>query len=104
VAVWRLLTQKCGGQRGPDQKGTHAVVRGPNRALSLAVLGRGIRTRHAQLDTSREEEGTRGLIVELTPVVTLDDLNGEGELSRHPGKEVEEGGKRVRLGTQRKSP
>jgi hypothetical protein len=28
---------------------------------------------------------------------------GEAKLSRHPGKEVEEGGKRVRLGTQRES-
>ena len=34
--------------------------------------------------------------VELTPVVTLDGLNGEAELSGHPGKEVEEGGGRSR--------
>jgi hypothetical protein len=43
------------------------------------------------------------VIVELTAVVTLDNLNGEAELSRHTGKEVEEGGKCVRLGT-RESP
>ena len=42
--------------------------------------------------------------VELTPVVTLDGLNGEAELSGHLGKEVEEGGKCLRLGAQRKSP
>ena len=35
-----------------------------------------------------------GGIVELTPVVTLDGLNGETELSGRPGKEVE-GGKRL---------
>jgi hypothetical protein len=40
----------------------------------------------------------------LTTVVTLDDLNGEAELSRHPGKKVKKGGKGVRLGTQRESP
>ena len=42
--------------------------------------------------------------VELTPVVTLDGLNGEAELSGHPCKEVEEDGKGLRLGAQRKSP
>ena len=52
----------------------------------------------------REEEETGGGVIELTPVVTLDDLNGEAELSGHPGKEVEEGGEGLRLGAQRKSP
>jgi hypothetical protein len=43
-------------------------------------------------DTSREEKGTGGVVVvELTPDVTLDGLNGEAELSGHPGKEVEDG-------------
>ena len=72
--------------------------------LSLAVLGRGIRTRHTQLNTPREEERTGGGVVELTPVVTLDGLNGEAELSGHPGKEVEEGGEGLRLGAQSESP
>jgi hypothetical protein len=75
-------------QRGLDQKGAHDVVRGPNHVLSLAILERGIQTRHVQLDTSREEEGMRGVIVELTSIVTLNRLNGEAKLSRHPGKEV----------------
>jgi hypothetical protein len=100
----KVIGREAQGQRGLDQKGAHDVVRGPNHALSLAVLWGGIQTRHAQLDTPREEEGTRGVIVELTSVVTLDNLNGEAELSSHPGKEVEEGGKRVRLSTQRESP
>ena len=37
-------------------------------------------------------------------VVALDGLNSEAELSGHPGKEVEEGGKGLRLGAQRESP
>ena len=41
--------------------------------------------------------------VELTPVVTLDGLNGEAELSGHLGKEVKSG-EGLRLGAQRKSP
>ena len=52
----------------------------------------------------REEEGTGSGVIELPPVVTLDGLNGEAELSGHTGKEVEEGGEGLRLGTQRESP
>ena len=85
------------GQRGLDQKGVHDVVRRANHPLSLAVLGRSIRTRHTQLNTPREEERTGGGVVDLTPVVTLDGLNGEAELSGL-GKEVEEGGEGLRLG------
>jgi len=98
------LSSEAGRQRGLDQKGAHDVVRRANHPLSLAILGRGIRTRHMQLNTLREEERTGGGVVELTPVVTLDGLNGEAELSGHPGKEVEEGGEGLRLGAQRKRP
>ena len=91
------------GQRGLDQKGAHDVVRRANHPLSLAVLRRGIRTRHTQLNTPREEEGTGGGVIELAPVVALDGLNGEAELSGHLGKKVE-GGEGLRLGAQRESP
>ena len=70
------LRPEARGQRGLDQ----------NHPLSLAVLRRGIRTRHTQLNTPREEEGTGGGVIELTLVVTLDGLNGEAELSGHPDK------------------
>ena len=66
-------------------------------------MRRGIRTRHAQLNTPREEERTGGGVVELPPVVTLDGLNGVAELSGHPGKVVE-CGEGLRLGAQRKRP
>ena len=69
-----------------DQKGAHAVVCRANHPLSLAILGRGIRTRHTQLNTPREEERTGGGFVELPPVVALDGLNGEAELSGHAKK------------------
>ena len=101
--MWRLSAQKR-GQRSLDQKGAHDVVRRANHLLSLAVLGRGIRTRHTQLNTPREEERAGGGVVELTLVVTLDGLNGEAELSGHPGKEVEESGEGLRLCVQRESP
>ena len=98
------LRPEARGQRGLDQKGAHDVVCRVNHALSLTVLRRGIRTRHTQLNTLREEEETGGGVIELRLVVTQDGLNGEAELSGHPGKEVEEGGKGLRLGAQRKSP
>src|SRR6185437_8891659 len=97
------LSPEARGQRGLDQKGAHDVVRRANHQPSLAVLRRGIRTRHTQLNTPREEEGTGGGVIEFTPVVTLDGLNGEAELSGYPGKEVEEGGEGLRLGAQGKS-
>ena len=71
------LSPEARGQRSLDQKGAHDVVRRANHPLSLAVLGRGIRTRHAKLNTPREKERTGGGVVELPPVVTLDGLNGE---------------------------
>jgi len=98
------LSPEARGQRRLDQNGAHDVVRRANHPLSLAVLRRGIRTRHTQLNTPREEERTGGGVVELPPVVTLDGLNGEAELRGHPGKEVEEGGEGLRLGAQRKRP
>ena len=41
------LSSEVGRQRGLDHKGAHDVVRRANHLLSLAVLRRGIRTRHA---------------------------------------------------------
>ena len=83
------LSPEAWGQGGLEEESAHNVVRGANHALSLAVLGRSIRTRHAQLNTPREKERARGGVIELTAVVTLNGLNGETELSGHPGKEVE---------------
>ena len=79
------------------------VVGRADHALSLAVLGGGIRARHPQLYPVGEKEVMGGGVIELPTVVTLNGLNGEAELSGHPGEEVAEGGESLRLGTQRKS-
>ena len=73
---------------GLEQKGAHDIVSGATHPLSLAVPRGGIGTRHAQLDTARKEERAGGVVIELTPVVTLDGLNGKAKLSGHPGEEV----------------
>ena len=97
------LSPEARGERSLDQKGAHDVVRRAKHPLSLAVLRRDIRTRHTQLNTPRDEERAGGGVIELSPVVTLDGLNGEAELNGHPGKEVE-GGEGLRLSAQRESP
>ena len=87
------LSPEARGQRSLDQKGAHDVIRRANHPLSLAVLRRGIRTRHTQLNTPREEEGTGGGVIELPPVVALDGLNGEAELSGTQAKKWRRVGK-----------
>ena len=52
----------------------------------------------------REEEGTGGGVIKLTAIVTLDDLDGEAELSRHLDEKVEKCGECIRLRTQGKRP
>jgi hypothetical protein len=95
----KTLCPEARGKGCLDQKSAHAIVCGPNHALCLAILWRSIRTRHKELDAVDEEEGARGGVIELTPVVALDGLNSEAELSKHPGKEVNKGGEGVRLST-----
>jgi hypothetical protein len=87
-----------------EKKSADGVVGRADHALSLAVLGGGIRARHSQLHPVGEKEVTGGGVIELTTVVTPNSLNGEAELSGHPGEEVTEGGEGLRLGTQRKRP
>jgi hypothetical protein len=100
----QALSPEASGTRGLKQKGTHGVIGGANHPLSLAILRRGVWTRHAELNTVREEESAGGGVIKLATIVTLDGLDGEAELCRHPRKEVEERGKRIRLRTERKSP
>jgi len=87
-----------------DEKGANNIIRGTNDTLSLAVLWRSVRARHAQVHTTREEESTRDGVVKLSAIVTLDGLDSEAELSGNPSEEVNKSRKRLRLVTQRKSP
>jgi hypothetical protein len=54
----QALSPEASRKRCLEQKSAHGVVSDANHALSLAILRGGIRARHAQLDTVREEEGT----------------------------------------------
>ena len=57
------LSPEASMKRGLEQKGAHDIVSGANHALSLAILWGGVRTRHAKLDTVREEERVGGMVV-----------------------------------------
>jgi hypothetical protein len=100
----QALSPEASRKRGMKQKGAHGVVGGANHPFSLAILGRGIWAKHAQLNTVREKEGTGGGVIKLTTIVTLDGLDGEADLCGHPSEEVKERGESVRLRTQGKSP
>jgi hypothetical protein len=95
----QALSPEAGRKRGLKQKSPHGVVGGANHPLCLAILRGGVWARHAQLNTVREEESSGGGVIKLATVVTLDGLDGETELSRHPSKEVKERGKSIRLRT-----
>jgi hypothetical protein len=47
----------------------------------------------------REEESTRGGVIKLVTIVTLDGLDGEAELCGHPGEEMKKRGKSIGLRT-----
>lgn len=76
-----------------EENSADGVVGRADRALSLAVLGGGIRARHPQLHPVGEKEVTGGGVIELPTIVTLNGLNGEAKLSGHPSEEVAEGEK-----------
>jgi hypothetical protein len=98
------LSPEASRKRRLEQKSAHGVVSGANHALSLVILRGGIRARHAQLDTVREEEGMGGGVIKLTTIVTLDGLDYEAELRGHPSEEVKNRKKSIKLRTQGKSP
>ena len=67
------------------------------------VLGKGVGAQEAQLDAMGEEEGSRGGVVKLVTIITLEDTNRAIDLGGDPGKEVGEGGERVGLQPEGKS-
>ena len=76
--------------RGLEQQGVHDIVGGTNHTLGLAVLSGSVGALHTGPNAMGEEEIARGGVGKLTPVVTLNGLNGTTKLSGHPNKEVGE--------------
>jgi hypothetical protein len=75
-----------------------------NHVLGLAILRGSVGTRHPKLGAAREEESAGGGVIKLASIIALDAPDGAAKLHGHKGKEVGEGGERVGLLAQRKSP
>jgi hypothetical protein len=54
----------------------------------FTILRGCVRTRHLKLCPFRQKKGPSGRVVKLTPVVALDGLDGDTELSSNISKEV----------------
>jgi hypothetical protein len=91
-------------ERHLEEKATDHISGGANHVLGPAVLVRGVGARETQLNAIGEEEWPRGVVVELTSIITLQCTDRATELGGDPGEEVSEGGKSVRLQLKRKSP
>jgi hypothetical protein len=66
----------------------HDIVHCVNHALSTTVLRRRVGARHTEVDAASEKKVTGHIVIELAPVVTLDNPDGATELSGDPSEEV----------------
>jgi hypothetical protein len=98
------LCPVAGRERCLKEKATDHVGGGANDVFGPVVLGRGVGARETQLDTMREEEGMRGVVVELTTIITLEGTDRATKLGGDPGEAVGEGGEHVRFQPKRESP
>jgi hypothetical protein len=80
------------------------IIDGANNAFSFTILRQSVGAGHAKMDALSEEELPGARVVELEPVVTLDNLDACAELSGGVGDEVSERVECVRFEAQRKSP
>jgi hypothetical protein len=64
------------------------IVNGANDALSFTIMRGRVRTRRPELCPFRQKKGPGGGVVKLTPIITLDGLDGAAELSSNMSKEV----------------
>jgi hypothetical protein len=71
----QVLCPVAGRERRLKKEASNHVGGGANDAFDPAVLGRGVGARETQLDTVGEE-GARGVVVELTTIITLEARTG----------------------------
>jgi hypothetical protein len=73
------------------------IVDGANNVFGFTILSGCVWTRHPELCPFRQKKGPGGRVVKLMPVVALDGLDGEAELSSNIRKEVGQGSEGVRF-------
>ena len=76
----------AGRKRRLEEKAADHVGDGANHAFGPTVWGRCVWTRETQLNATSEEERSRGIIVKLAVVVTLQCMVGAMELGGDPGE------------------
>ena len=54
-----------------EEKTSYHISGGANHVFGLVVLGKGVGAREMQLDPISEKETTRGMVVKLAAIVTL---------------------------------
>jgi hypothetical protein len=87
-----------------EEKLADHIGGGVNHAFGPTVLSIGVGAQDTHLDTVGDKERTRGMIVELAAIVTLQGTNRAMEMGGYPGEEVCEGGEHVGLQPKRKNP
>ena len=93
-----------GREMGLEKEGADDVIDGAQDTLGFAILGRGVRARHAEGNTMGEKEGASGGVVELTAVVTFHAFDGGAELSGDKREKVCNSGEHVGFETEREGP
>jgi hypothetical protein len=78
------LCPVVGRKRHLKKEATNHVCGGANDAFGPAVLGRGVGARERQLNVVGEEEGARGVVVELATIITLEGTDRATELGEDP--------------------
>jgi hypothetical protein len=94
----------AGRERLLEDKVADHVGGGANDAFGPTIMGSGVGARETQLDAMSEEEGVRGVVVELTTIITLEGMDQATKLDRDLNEEVSEGGERGELQPKRESP
>jgi hypothetical protein len=77
VAIWK---------RSLKEQGTNHIIYGVKSTLSFTVLRRGVGAGHSQNHPMSGEECSRGCIVELTVVVSLNSFDGATKLCGDKGE------------------
>jgi hypothetical protein len=79
VAIWNKSLKKQGAQH---------IIDGAEDELGFTVLQRSVGTRHPQKYPFSGEECTRGDVIKLTTIVTLDNFNGATKLCGDISKKI----------------
>jgi hypothetical protein len=98
------LIPVVGRKRSLKEETTQHVGGGANHMLGSTILRGGVKTRHLQLHAVGEKEDVRHGVIKLTSIITLNNMDGTTELSRHPHKEIRKVGEGVILTAEGKGP